>query len=295
MNRRNFIKTSTLASTALVAPLSGFPSTWDKKKLKEIGVQIYTVRDDLQKDFEGTIKNIANIGYSYLELFNYKEGKIYNQPIKAISKILATHNIKATSLHVQTGAQTPKQDATMGNNWERAVADAAEMGLKYMICAYLASDERKSIDDYKRLADLFNKSGEVCQEYGIQFGYHNHDFEFITLEDQVPYDLLLENTDKDLVKMELDLYWMAKAGRDPIHYFKAHPGRFPLWHVKDMSKNEQQYFTEVGNGSIDWKSIFAQTKTSGMKQFFVEQDKCRDYSPLESLTISYNYLRKLEF
>ena len=295
MDRRIFLKTSSLASAAMLAPISGFSNMWHTQRLENIGVQIYSVRDGLDKDFAGTIKNLSDIGFTYLELFDYVDGKIKSNTVKDINRILSTNNIKAASLHVKTGAETPDQDATMVKNWERAVADAAEMKLEYMVCAYLEESERQHIDDYKRLADLFNKSAEVCKQYGIQFAYHNHDFEFIRLNNEVPYNILLAQTDKDLVKMELDLYWITKVGQDPIEYFKKYPGRFPLWHVKDISKNEEQYFTEVGNGSISLQNIFQHAEISGMKKFFVEQDVCRDFTPLESLNISYNYLKKLEF
>ena len=294
MDRRIFLKTSSLASAAMLAPISGFSNIWQKPKLENIGVQVYSVRNELDKDFNGTIKNLSDIGFSYLELFDYIEGKIKNNSVKDINRILSTNNIKASSLHVKTGAGTPDQNATMVKNWEKVVADAAEMKLEYIVCAYLDEPERQHIDDYKKLADLFNKSAELCKQYGIQFAYHNHDFEFIPLNNEVPYDVLLAQTDKDLVKMELDLYWITKVGQDPLAYFKKHPGRFPLWHVKDISNNEEQYFTEVGNGSIDWKPIFQHAEVSGMKKFFVEQDICRDFTPIESLKISYNYLKKLE-
>jgi len=295
MDRRIFLRNSALASSAMLMPISGFSNIWGNQKLEKIGVQIYTVRNELGKDFTGTIKQVADIGYSYLELFNYKEGKIYDMPIKEVNSILSSNNIKANSLHVLTGSRSPDQNATMVNNWEKVVADAAEMGLEYLVCAYLVDSERETLDDYKKLADLFNKSAEVCKQYGIQFAYHNHAFEFTLLDNKVPYDVLLENTDKELVKMELDLYWIIKAGQDPVKYFKDHPGRFPLWHVKDMSKDKEQYFTEVGQGRIDWKSIFQQSELSGMKRFYVEQDTCRDNTPLESLSISYQYLQELEY
>ena len=240
MDRRIFLRNTALASTAILVPINAFSNIWDKQKLQQIGVQVYTVRNELGKDFSGTIKKVADIGYNYLELFNYKEGKIYDLPVKEINSILSNNNIKTVSLHVGTGANSPDQEATMVNNWERVVADAAEMDLEYLVCAYLASSERQTIDDYKKVADLFNTSGEVCKEYGIQFGYHNHAFEFEQIDNKIPYDLLLAQTDSDLVKMELDLYWIVKAGQDPIKYFKAHPGRFPLWHVKDMSNTEEQ-------------------------------------------------------
>ena len=295
MVRRNFLKTTSLATGALLAPHAIFPAVWEEQKLQKIGVQVYTVREDLQNDFAGTIKKVAGIGYDYLELFNYNEHKIYDKSIKELNIIFSDNNIEAKSLHVLTGAQAPEQEATMMKNWEKVVADAAEMALDYLVCAYLVESERQTIDDYKRLAALFNKSAEVCQQYGIQFCYHNHDFEFKPLGTTVPYDILLAEADKDLVKMQLDLYWITKAGQEPIKYFKAHPGRFPLWHVKDMSIGKQAGFTEVGNGRIDWQSIFQHTGASGMKKFFVEQDVCKDYSALESLNISYNYLKNLEF
>lgn len=295
MDRRYFIRTSSLATAALMAPLSGMSEIWSRKELEAIGVQVYTVRKELQTDFEGTIKNVANIGYNYLELFNYVDGKIYQRPVKEISQIMADNNIKPLSLHVATGTLNPNVIGTLSNNWEQVVLDAKEMGLEYLVCPYLAPGERKTIDDYKRLADLLNKSAELSAKYGIQFAYHNHDFEFMTLDNELPYDLLLKQTDKNLVKMELDIYWVTKAGKDPIELFKAHPGRFPLWHVKDMSKNERQYFTEVGNGSINWKVIFENSEIAGMKRFFVEQDICRDHTPVESLAISYKYLKALQY
>ena len=295
MDRRIFLKNSALATTAMLAPISGFSDIWETKKLQQFGVQVYTVRNELGKDFSGTIKQVADIGYDYLELFNYNDGKIYDKSIEEIINILNTNNIKANSLHVLTGSQSPGKGVSMVNNWEKVVADAAEMDLDYLVCAYLVDSERQTLDDYKKLADLFNTSAEVCKQYGIQFAYHNHAFEFEKMGNMVPYDILLEQTDKDLVKMELDIYWIVKAGQDPIKYFMDHHGRFPLWHVKDMSKNEEQYFTEVGQGRIDWQAIFQKTELAGMKRFFVEQDTCRDNTPLESLSISYKYLQQLEY
>ena len=139
MDRRIFLKNTALASTAILVPINAFSNIWDKQKLQQIGVQVYTVRNELGKDFSGTIKKVADIGYNYLELFNYKEGKIYDLPVKEINSILSNNNIKTVSLHVGTGANSPDQDATMVNKWERVVADSAEMGLEYLVCAYLAS------------------------------------------------------------------------------------------------------------------------------------------------------------
>ena len=140
---------------------------------------------------------------------------------------------------------------TMLHGWDKAVDDAAAAGIKYMVCAYLSTDERGDLDHYKKVADELNTAGERCKKAGIQLCYHNHDFEFIKQGDQFPYEILL-STDKDLVKMEMDIYWITKAGQDPIALFNQHPGRFPLWHVKDMDNTSNKDFTE----SWKWRYRF---------------------------------------
>jgi sugar phosphate isomerase/epimerase len=183
-----------------------------------------------------------------------------------------------------------KIKGTMQNDWNKAVDDAAAVGLKYMICAWLQPSERGTLDHYKQVGDDLNKAGEVCKKAGIQLCYHNHDFEFIQENGKYPYDTLLSTTDKDLVKMEMDMYWMTKAKQDPIAIFNEHPGRFPLWHLKDMDNTPKQMFTEVGNGIIDFKKIFANAKKAGLKYFFVEQDVCPG-DPYDSITKSVNYIK----
>ncbi|CAA9269757.1 MAG: Sugar or sugar phosphate isomerase/epimerase/dehydrotase [uncultured Adhaeribacter sp.] len=175
---------------------------------------------------------------------------------------------------------------------QKLVDMAAESGQAYLTCAFMFPSEHQTLDQYKKHAELFNRAGEACKKAGLQFAYHNHDFEFEKIDGQVPYDLLLAQTDKDLVKMELDLYWVAKSGNDALALFEKNPGRFPLWHVKDMDKTEKKFFTEVGNGSIDFKRIFAAAKTSGMEYYFVEQDVTPG-NPLDSITTSYQNLSQV--
>ena len=189
------------------------------------------------------------------------------------------------SCHYQLGEASAAAKGTILNGWDKAVDDAAAVGLKYMVCAWLAPSERGSLDHYKKLAEDFNKAGEACKKAGIQFCYHNHDFEFIQEDGKYPYETLLDNSDKDLVKMEIDLYWLTKAKQDPIALIEKHPGRFPLWHVKDMDNTPKQMFTEVGNGVIDFKKIFTHSNKAGLKYFFVEQDGAT--KPIESITASY--------
>lgn len=242
MNRRKFIQQAGMTSAlAFISPSilsSCIPQ--NQAVAKDAGLQLYTLREALEKDFKGTIERVAKIGYKYLEFFNYSDGKYFGNSIKEVKSILEEYDLKAKSSHVLTGWAMPKNIGTMTNDWERAVADAAELGQTHIACAYLFDSERESIDDYKKLSELLNACGETTKEYGIQMAYHNHDFEFQTLESEIPYDLLLSECDIELVKFELDLYWTARAGVDPVAYFKEHAGRFPLWHVKDMGAGEER-------------------------------------------------------
>jgi sugar phosphate isomerase/epimerase len=286
--RRTVLKAGALAlTTPLLSKLDALAA-----KPKAAGLQLYTLRDLMAKDPDGTIAKVAQIGYKKVENFGYSDGKFFGKSPKEYAALLKVNGLSAPSGHYLAGIQMPQMKGTLSNDWSRAVDDAAELGQQYMICAYLFPDERKKLDDYKRYADLFNKSAEVCKTRGIQFGYHNHDFEFQAVDGQIPYDILLKNTDPNLVKMELDLYWTVFAGKDPVQLFKENPGRFPLWHLKDMAKTEKREFAEVGTGSIDFASILKAKKTAGLVHSFVEQDVCQR-PPLEAIAISYGNVQKL--
>lgn len=287
ISRKDFLKTSALALTAALTP--GFDVL--AKPAKTVGLQLYTLRDLLPKDLEGTLKKVAEIGYKEVELFGYADGKFFGKTPAQFGALLKSLGLSAPSGHYTTGNTMPTVKGTLRNDWKRAVDDAAALGQKYMVCAYLFPEERKA-DDYKRHIELFNKSAEVCKAHGIQFAYHNHDFEFKPMNGQLPYDMILKGTDPNLVKMELDLYWASFAGQDPVALFKKHPGRFPLWHVKDMAKTKEREFAEVGMGSINFQRIFDAKKIAGMTHYFVEQDICKR-PPLESIAISYRNLSKI--
>jgi sugar phosphate isomerase/epimerase len=249
----------------------------------------------MKENTEKTIAAIAQIGYKQVEGAGYKNGKYYEQSPRDFRKLLYTEGLSMPSGHVATGQEDPALIGTIINQFEKAVEDAATVGQSYIVCAWLAEFERKTLDDYKRLAEKFNKAGEICKKYGIQFCFHNHDFEFKPMFDILPYDLLLRECDDELVKMEMDLYWIIKAGKNPFDYFDKNPLRFPLWHVKDISKTPDRNFTEVGSGFINFERIFAAKKTAGLKHFFVEQDNCDPRKPLESIAISYDYLKNKNF
>ena len=290
-SRRVFIKSASVLSAAVFVknPLRSFAAA------PTIGLQLYTVRDAMGKDPLGTLAQVAQIGYNSVENATYTGSeKFYGMDAATYKKVLTNNGLKANSGHYRLGEEQEKGadvNGTILHDWQKAVDDASTVGLKYMVCAYLSNYERGDLDHYKKLADIFNKAAETCKKSGIQFCYHNHDFEFQAQNGVFPYDILLEKTDKDLVKMEVDLYWVKKAGQDPLALFQKHPGRFPLWHVKDMSKEADQSFAEVGSGVIDFKTIFQHKDQAGMKFFFVEQDKCPG-SPFESISHSYKFIKE---
>ena len=289
-SRRVFIKSASALSAAVFVkgPLTAFAAA------PVIGLQLYTVRDAMGTDPLGTLQKVAQIGYNSVENATYTGSeKFYGMDAATYKKVLTGNGLVANSGHYRLGEEQDKGadvNGTILHDWQRAVDDASAVGLKYMVCAYLSTYERGDLDHYKKLADIFNKAGETCKKAGIQFCYHNHDFEFQVQNGVFPYDILLDKTDKDNVKMEVDLYWIKKAGQDPLALFQKHPGRFPLWHVKDMSKEADQSFAAVGTGIIDFKTIFQHKDQSGMKFFFVEQDKCPG-SPFDSITQSYNFIK----
>jgi sugar phosphate isomerase/epimerase len=185
-----------------------------------------------------------------------------------------------------------KAKGTLTDGWEKAIEDNHTIGAEYMVCAYLFPNERTT-EIYKSMPELLDKSGTATKAAGIQFAYHNHDFEFEPMGDSTVLDYFLTNTSKDLVKMEMDLYWISKTGHDPVKYFEKYPKRFPLWHVKDMAPGTKE-ITEVGNGTIDFDRIFAAKKKAGLKHWFVEQDTSKG-DIFESITTSRDYLAKKKY
>ncbi|GAB3927606.1 TIM barrel protein [Larkinella terrae] len=285
MNRRNFLGTSLGLGALSVLGVNACAA-----KVKPVGLQLYTLREQIQKEgIEPILAQVAKLGYKEVENFGYNGGKFFGKTPAEYLKILKDNGLKAPSGHTLTArsAQVKGMDG-LTSNWQRVVDDAAAIGQEYVIIAFLFPDERKP-DDYKQLVDLLGKGQEVVKKAGMTLGYHNHDFEFNErVDDQMPYELILKNT---TVQMEMDLYWISKTGQNPTDYFAKYPGRFPLWHVKDMAKTPEKEFAEVGTGSIDFAAIFAKASEAGMKHYFVEQDVCKR-PPLESIKISIDNIQK---
>jgi len=278
MNRRTLLRNLALGcGGALLLHNSAVRSA--AKKLSKIGLQLYTVRRELARDFAGTLREIAALGIDEVEFAGY-----FDQKPAQIRALLKSLKLAAPAAHIGT--------QTLRTALPQAIEDARRIGHRYLILGYLPEEERRSLDDYKRIIELLGKAGDECRRAGLQFAYHNHDFEFKPLENKIPYDLILAGTDAEKVKMELDLYWISKAGRDPLAYLEKYPRRFPLVHVKDMDATPQKAFSEVGRGVIDFKKIFS--TGGGVRHFFIEQD-ITPAAPLESVRESLKYLRGLKF
>ncbi len=300
MDRRTFLGTVT-AGTMLA---SRFSFAADEHKIDTIGVQLYTVRDQMEKDFDGTLAKVAKIGYKQVELAGFKQasdGSItyFNHSPKEVRAGVDRYGLTSPSAHINYNSLTP-------DKLPRVIEASQVIGNKYMVNPFMDESLRKQLDNYKQAADVMNRAGEATKKAGIQFAYHNHWFEFIPVDGKIPYDVLLAECDPDLVKMEMDLCWITVGGQDPVKYFDRYPGRFPLVHVKDVKKippvnaaggqnfgDSMKDMTSVGNGIIDWKRIFAKADEAGMKYYFVEHDKPEN--PLQNIAASYNYLHQLRF
>lgn len=228
--------------------------------VRRCGVQLYTVRGEMQKSVEATLARVASIGYKEVEFAGY-----FGRTPKQVADALKANGLTAPSVHV------PVNDflADAGRTLDTVEA----VGHKFVVVPYLEAKDR-TLDNYKRLADSFNTWAAASRKRGIQFAYHNHDFEFETVGGEIPFDLLLARCDKSLVQFEMDLFWTNKAKRDPLDYFARHPGRFPLVHVKDMKTDGTM--TEVGSGAIPFARYVAQASQAGIAHYFVEHDNPKD-------------------
>ena len=245
-----------------------------------VGLQMYTLRDETAKDFIGTLQKVADMGYKAVEFAGY--GGI---EAKEMKKVLDQLGLEAPSSHV--GIKLLQEEP------DRQIEYSLEIGSTYMICPHLdAASFLSDEDQLKRTFELFQQIGERCKSHGLQFGYHNHAFEFEKVGGEYVLDRLYQGVDPDLLVAELDLYWVKKGGLDPNAYLAKYSGRCPLIHVKDMTGDDRQYFAEVGQGIIDYPSIFETAKEAGVKYYIVEQDHC-ERPPLESVKMSIDYLKSI--
>jgi sugar phosphate isomerase/epimerase len=275
--RRDFLKLSAgIGFGSLLVP-----SLARAEKIKNVGIQLYSVRKEMLSDAVGTLKALAEIGYKELESARSEKGNYYGLQPKEIKKIANDLGMTVRSGHVH-----------IDNDFQRSIDSAAEAGQAYLVCSSLPS-KGQTVDNYKKVAETFSKAAADCKKSKIIFGYHNHEYEFEKENGQVLYDVLLDNTDPELVTMELDLGWVIASGNDPLAYFNKYPGRFPLWHLKDMDTTKKES-TEFGKGQVKVAEMLRNAKKSGVKYIFVEQEEYAS-TALESMKYDFEYLKKLDY
>jgi sugar phosphate isomerase/epimerase len=293
LDRRTFLSTGAIAAAAVLAPRLSWAA--ESNKIDKVGVQLYTVREDMKRDFEGTVSKVAAIGYKEVEFAGY-----FDHTPQQVRALLDRNKLTAPSVHVDY--------KSLGDKFPQVIADSKVIGHQYIVNPWIDDDIRKDPDGWKRAAEVFNKCGEACKAAGLQFAYHNHHFEFIQVHGKYAYDIILEETDPKLVQMEMDLCWMTIARQDPMKYFARYPGRFPMVHVKDVKTvppvetpgvpvDFEKVFpqmTSVGDGVIDWKKIFENSGKAGIKHYFVEDDYPKG-DAFQNIKASYTYLEKLRW
>lgn len=308
-NRREFLRLSAVLASGLVLPfyscssgsnteqqtadtLAGNDATVGNNTaagsaIDQWGIQLWTVKDQMAKDPKGTLKQLSSYGYKQIESFDGQSGIFWGMSNKEFNDYVKSLGMTLVSTHTQAN------DVKV---FEENVAKCAEVGMKWVIDPH--EGPQKSLDDFKRMAERFNQYGEICRKHGIRFAYHNHDYTFPEIDGVVPQNLLLEQTDKNLVDFELDMYWIAAAGGiDAEQHLKQHSGRYKLGHVKDRMKDvsagEKDASTELGKGSIDYASLLRTAKDNGMEYFIVEQERFDAGDPLESSKLNATYMKEL--
>lgn len=282
-SRRDFLRGGAFAALGLALPFKGKSSLIESfaasKKLNAFGLQLWTVKEDMARDAKDTLKKVASYGYKQIESFEGKSGMFWGMSNKDFKKYLDGLGTRIISSH-----------CNISTDFEKKAAEAAEIGMKYLICPY--KGPQKSIDQFKKFADEFNKAGEICKKNGIRFAYHNHDYSFKPVDGQLPQEVMMNNTDKDLVDFEMDIYWVVAAGESPEAWFKKHPNRFRLCHVKDYAKTANGHESvQLGKGTIDFHSILKAGTANGLRNYIVEQEAFTGSNPLDSAAADAKYMK----
>lgn len=292
--RRKFIQTSAMFGLgAAVMPLQfcsapkkeNVVAELAKSKLDAFGIQLYSVKEDMALDPQATMRSLAGFGYNQFEGFDGGKGILWGMQPSEFKSLLS-----------ETGATMIATHANVFENLESQAAQAAEVGMKYLICPWIGP--QKSLDDYKKKADEFNQIGEKLKSSGLKFAYHNHDYTFVDLEGSIPQDILMDNTDPALVDFEMDIYWVHVANAKPAEYLAKYPGRFRLCHLKDAEAgtgDPHQRGVLLGAGEIPYSELIRQSKELGMEYFIVEQERFPTGTPMEAAETNAKYLSALEY
>jgi len=288
LKRRNFLKTAGgFAAGLAIAPYacsSGNKTevaSTDSVVTKPFGLQLYSLRDDFPKDPKGVLAKVASYGYKQIESYEGPDGMFWGMTNKEFKAYIDELGMNVVASHCD-----------IDKDFERKAAEAAEIGMKYLICPWRSQE---TLDGYKQAAADFNAKGEICKSNGIRFAYHNHAYSFTKLEDIYPQDIFMNETDPNLVDFEMDMYWVVTAGEDPVAWCKKQPGRYKLGHVKDRMANtdEREATCTLGTGIIDYASIAPAVKEAGMEYLIVEQERYDGTTPLKSVQDDAEYMKKL--
>jgi sugar phosphate isomerase/epimerase len=259
----------------------------------KMGLQLFTIRRPLAADVDGTLKRVAALGYEEVESYGFDPATVgyYGMPAKAFATRLSDLGMVCVSGHYDLNKFATASDADLHGYVDRCIEGAKALGQSYITWP-LIDEPSKPIEQFKKLVARLNPVGERITKAGLQFAWHNHGYEFVPQDGQVPYDIILKETDPALVKLQVDLYWLAHDSKDSPHeWFTRAPGRYEMWHVKDMHKVTRDY-TELGNGTIDYTRIWPDTKLAGMKHFFVEQGGNFTHDPMRSIEDCAAYVKR---
>ena len=271
-----------MAGFASKSVFASYSQNEEAKNIKKFGIQLWSVRDDLAKDPKAVLKQLSGYGYKQIESFEGSKGMFWGMSHTEFKKQMDDLGMKIISSHCD-----------IGKDFEKKAAEAAEIGMKYLICPW--KGPQKSLDNFKQFADEFNQKGDICKKNGIRFAYHNHDYSFTAMEGQFPQDIMMKNTDAGLVDFEMDMYWVVTGGQDIEAWLKKYPNRFRLCHVKDRTKNtkEKDASCIVGTGSIDYPKILKTAKKSGVQYFIIEQERWDGTTPLKAAEADAAYMKTL--
>lgn len=300
--RRKFIKTTGLmAAGSMVLPWlacqNSAPNTSGESQnspqaaaaspagnLGPFGIQLYTLRSEMDKDPKNVLRKVAEFGYHQVENYEGQHGLWWNMNHKEFKALCNELGLNLISSH-----------CNFVENFEEKAAQAAEVGMKYLIAPWVGP--QKKLDDFKRISETFNKCGQICRQNGLRFAYHNHDYSFKELDGHLPQDVMMQNTDPNLVDFQMDIYWVVTAGADPVEWLQKYPGRWKLSHVKDREKNappdQRDASCILGKGSIDFAQILKIAKETGMEYFIVEQEKYEGSTPFDSAKADAEYMKAL--
>jgi sugar phosphate isomerase/epimerase len=293
-SRRQFLKNTSLALAGTTLAADGLPSALFSPPVTHLGLQLWSIRDDMNKDAAGTVKALKGMGYREVEGFGYSDGKMFGMPIADFSKLLKDNGISMpSSHHMVTSKDYDAAKKELSDDAKKAIDNFAAAGARYVICPYMADDDRLKIPDMMK---VYQAAGEYAKKAGVRFGYHNHNFEFEKRgpDNRLIIEWLLHEVDPKLMAMEMDIYWVSYANHNPLDWINLYPGRWELCHAKDMAKTEKRETIEVGDGSIDFTGIFKQSLKAGLKYYIIELENYMT-TPLEGVKRARQNFLKLKF